>query len=196
MTAGIVLAAGTSSRMGRTKQLLPFRGRPLLQHVVDVAATSLDEVVVVLGYAAAEIGSVLSLPSHARIEINPDYGSGQASSLRVGLLAVADRFPGAVVLLGDQPGIGGEAIRAVIETQLRTGAAIVRTTYRGMPGHPVYLDRSIWPEIMEASGDLGARAWIAKHPDRVEAVATSSPAPIEVDTEDDYQRLLESESSA
>ena len=81
MIAGVVLAAGTSSRLGRPKQLLPLQGKPLTQHVIDATiAAGLDEVVVVLGHAAEEVEAGLELPPPARAVVNPDYEAGQSSS--------------------------------------------------------------------------------------------------------------------
>jgi molybdenum cofactor cytidylyltransferase len=191
--AGVVLAAGSSSRMGRPKALLPYRGKPLLQHVIDLAAPAFAEVIVVLGHGAAEIRAALSLPPHARAVLNPDFGSGQASSLRTGLAAAGTDAAAAIVLMGDQPGIRADAIRRVFNEHERSGAPVVRVTYAGIPGHPVLLDREVWPELAAASGDVGARDWIKRHPDRVATVALPFPPPLEVDTEEDYRRLLDSD---
>ncbi|MEX1258477.1 MAG: nucleotidyltransferase family protein [Gemmatimonadota bacterium] len=192
-TVGIILAAGSSSRMGRPKQLLPYRGKPLLQHTLDLAAPLLPEVIVVLGHAADEIQSALTFPSNARAVLNPDYASGQGASLRAGLASAGDGWSSAVILLGDQPGIGAEVLRMVLEEHKRSGAPVVRTAYAGVPGHPVVLEQSVWQELGADSGDVGARAWIAMHPERVATIALPSPPPIEVDTEEDYLRLLETE---
>jgi molybdenum cofactor cytidylyltransferase len=95
--------------------------------------------------------------------------------------------------MGDQPDVRAEAIRAVVLEHERSGLPVVRATYGGVPGHPVLLDRSIWEPLAASWGDAGARRWMEAHPDRVRALALPFPAPREVDTEEDYRRLLESE---
>ena len=105
-TAGLVLAAGSSRRMGSPKQLLPIDGKPLLQLVVEQANRSkLDQVVVVLGAAADEIRAGVEL-GRAGVLINPDHASGMASSLIAGLASLGDGVDRVVVILGDQLGPG------------------------------------------------------------------------------------------
>lgn len=189
MIAGVILAAGTSSRLGRPKQLLEFRGKPILQHVVDLAAAELDPVVVVLGHRADEIEDRLDLPEHARIVINPEYRTGQASSLRAGIRVLGPDVRAAVILLGDQPGVRADALREVIRAYGATSAPMVRTTYRGRPGHPVLFHESVWPELLTLEGDRGAAELLDAAGDRVAEVERDEPAPIDVDTPEDWERL-------
>src|SRR5207302_10617386 len=136
--SGIVLAGGTSSRLGRPKQLLDLGGRPILQHVLEAArAGGLDEVVVVLGHLAAEVAAALSLPPGARTVVNPEYATGQASSLRTGLAAADPGSEAALILLGDQPGMRPADIEAVASAFRRGAGPVVQGSYRGVPGHPV-----------------------------------------------------------
>ncbi len=192
MIVGIVLAAGTSSRLGRPKQLLSFRGRPLTQHVIDAAvAAGLDEVIVVLGERSAEVNAALTRPPQARVVVNPDYLQGQSSSLRAGLRAAGPEPRAAVILLGDQPTVGAGAIRAVVAEYERRGGPVVRATYGGVPGHPVLIDRSVWVDVEAIEGDVGARELLADHPEWVTEVALGADRPHDVDSWDDYQRLVE-----
>ncbi len=191
MITGIVLAAGMSSRLGRPKQLLSFRGRPLTQHVIDRAvAAGLDDVIVVLGHRAAEVRAALVMPPRARVAVNPDYQQGQSSSLRAGLRAVTSEARAAVILLGDQPTVGVEAIRAVIAAYERQGGRVVRATYGGEPGHPVLIDRSVWSHIEAIQGDFGARELLADHPEWVVTVALEADRPDDIDSWDAYQKLV------
>src|SRR5713101_3192797 len=106
-SAGVVLAAGSSRRMGSPKQLLRIDGRPLLEVVVGHAnASRLDDVLVVLGASADEIQGQVDF-GRARVLINPDHASGMASSLRAGLAALDGDVDAAMVILGDQPDIAG-----------------------------------------------------------------------------------------
>lgn len=193
MIVGIVLAAGTSSRLGRPKQLLDLGGQPLLVHVVDAAlASPLDQVVVVLGHEAAQIGKVLPIhTARVRAVLNPAFASGQSSSLVAGLGALDRNVEAAVVLLGDQPGVRPEAVVAVVEAWRQGGRAVVQATYGGRPGHPVLFARSMWPELTRLTGDRGARDLVAAHGGRATVEMGSRP-PEDVDTEEEYRRLVAS----
>jgi molybdenum cofactor cytidylyltransferase len=190
----VVLAAGGSARMGRPKQLLPWRGRPLVAHVLSaVADAGLEEAVVVLGHSAGEVTLALDPPPgvHVRLVVNPDHASGQASSLRAGLAAAGPGADGALVLLADQPEVRADAIRAVVGAGTRAGVA--RAGYGGRPGHPVLLGRDLWPRVAGLRGDVGARDLIAADPGRLREVETGGAPPPDVDTPDAYARLLERE---
>lgn len=190
MISGIVLAGGTSSRFGRPKQLLVLGGKPLLQHTVDAAAAAgLDEIVVVLGHMAEAVRAALVLPVGARTARNPDFATGQASSLRCGLLAASDGSDAALVLLGDQPGMTASTIAAVAGGFRAGHGPIVQASYRGSPSHPVLFARSVWPELMAVTGDQGAREVIKAHRDWVHRVPIDAEVPPDLDTEEDYRRL-------
>ncbi len=191
MISAVVLAAGTSSRLGRPKQLLPLQAKPLTQHVIDAAiAAGLDEVVVVLGYAAEEVKAVLQLPPPARVVLNPDYETGQASSLRAGLRALGPTVNAAVILLADQPEIKADVIRSVVETYEESGGPVVRASYGGKAGHPVLFDRRLWPEVEAVEGDRGARDLLGAHPEWIVAVEVEGEPPRDVDDWDDYERIV------
>lgn len=197
MNAGVILAAGAAERLGRPKQLLPLRGQPLLQHVVEAAvAGGLTPIVIVLGHRAAEVAGALELPPGAHIVENPDYARGQASSLRCGLAALGPEVRTAAILLGDQPHVSASTIRDAIELLGRSGAPVVRTLYRGQPGHPVVLGREVWEAMMAVEGDRGARDLLAEHREWVVALERDEPAPVDVDTADDYERLRQEGESA
>ena len=183
----VILAAGASRRLGRPKQLLELDGIPLLQHVLDAAsAASPAQIVLVLGHLAPEIRAAVALPAGAVVTVNPEYATGQASSLRTGVHALGDGIGRAVIVLGDQPQITGEAIRAVA---LASGP-IARASYGGVPGHPVAFDRELWTELAAVEGDRGARDLIVRHAAQVTAVELGGRPPPDVDTDEDYRRLL------
>jgi molybdenum cofactor cytidylyltransferase len=189
--SAIVLAAGASARMGRPKQLLPLGGRPLLQAALDAAAAGgVDEVVVVLGHEAEAIGAALALPPSGRLVVNPAHAEGQATSLRAGLAALAGDATAAVVLLGDQPRVRSDAVRALVEAHRSDPRPVLRAAYAGRAGHPVLLRRAVWDEAMALRGDQGARALMAREPDRVGLVEVGGRPPDDVDTPEDYARLL------
>jgi molybdenum cofactor cytidylyltransferase len=187
--SGVVLAAGTSSRLGRPKQLLELEGRPLLQHVVDAAVGSgLDEVVVVLGHESERIASALELPASARVVVNEDYESGQSSSLRAALDSVHPGAEATAILLGDQPGLTSAAIRKVLDAFRESDAPILRALWQGTPGHPVILARSEWASIRRLEGDKGARDLVAASA-RAEVIEMDEPPVADVDTWDQYEKL-------
>lgn len=189
---GIVLAAGGGSRMGRPKMLLPVGGHPLLQHVVDAGVEAgLRPLAVVLGAGAAEVAVALRLPPGAAIVRCPDWAEGQSASLRAGLTAAPPDAGAAVILLGDQPEVRPEAVRALLEARRLRGAPAARAAYRGRPGHPVLLGRETWPALMRLRGDAGARGPLAALPGGVELVEVGGDPPADVDTPEDYARLLE-----
>ena len=200
MIAGVVLAAGTSSRLGRPKQLLELQGKTVLQHVVDAAGSAgLDEVLVVLGHLADEVRGSLSLPARARVVVNADYAAGQSTSLRAGLAALEDSpAEAAVVLLGDQPLVREEAIRAVAQAFRETGASVVRVRYGPRIGHPILLARRVWRSAGGLQGDVGARGLIGEladvEPQRVQDVELAGPAPEDIDTPEQYERLRQARS--
>lgn len=191
MISGIVLAGGTSSRLGQPKQLLVLEGRPILQHVLEAAAEAgLGEVVVVLGHRAGDVAAALDLPPGARTVVNPDYATGQASSMRRGLAAVSDEARAALILLGDQPSMPAAGIRAVVDAYREGAGPVVQGSYAGLPGHPVLFDRSVWPALLAVDGDRGARDVIKAHPDWVVRVELGGEVPPDLDTMEDYERLL------
>jgi molybdenum cofactor cytidylyltransferase len=183
--SGIVLAAGAGTRFGGTKQLAPYRGKPLPQHAIDtLASAGVDEVVVVTGHDADAVEGVLRLPPQGRFVRNPDHASGQSSSLAAGLHALADDTEGAVVLLADQPGVTDAEVRALIDAFERSRSRVVRILYEDGPG-PALLSREVHAEAGHLHGDTGARALIGSHPEWVEEVAVPFRAPPDVDTPDD-----------
>jgi molybdenum cofactor cytidylyltransferase len=191
-SAGVVLAAGSSRRMGRPKQLLPVDGRPLLEGVVARACASrLDEVVVVLGANAEAITAAVGL-GRARAVVNPDHASGMSSSLRAGLAALGPGVDRAVVILGDQPAVSVALLDELLDLQARSGLPAAALSFGGLLHPPVVLRRELWGDLAELEGDVGCRALIRARPELVAALPVSEDArhPVDVDTPEDYRRLV------
>ena len=187
----VVLAAGAATRFGSAKQLAPLDDRPLLQHPLDALATAgIDDVVVVLGAEAAAIEEAIAWRAERR-RVNPRPEEGLASSLRVGLDAAAEdpAADAVLVVLGDQPSVRPEVLRAVIDAAGETDLPIVRPRYAadGAP-NPVLVRRKAWALARGLDGDRGLGPLIARHPDLVHELPVEGAIP-DVDTPADLAAL-------
>jgi molybdenum cofactor cytidylyltransferase len=190
--AGIVLAAGRSSRLGRPKQLLPVHGEPLIRHTVrQVVASSLDHVIVVIGHEADEVRAAVAGLA-AECVINPDAAAGQSTSVRAGLAALSPDVEAAVFILGDQPGVDPDVIYTLIEAWRESRSAVVAPRYEDKMGNPVLFDRRVFSELALLEGDTGARPVVRAYQDsgELQLVPINGAAPPDVDTEADYAALV------
>jgi molybdenum cofactor cytidylyltransferase len=186
LTCGLVLAAGSGERFGGAKQLAPLDGRPLLEHVlVAMAAAPLDRVVVVLGARAEEVRAAVPLHGADPV-VCEGWAEGIGASLRAGVDALAD-CEAIVVALGDQPRLAPEAVERVIAGRAADADA-VRATYGGVPGHPVLVERALFPRLREVRGDEGARALLDGVAVR-EVACDGLGSPLDVDTPAELARL-------
>jgi molybdenum cofactor cytidylyltransferase len=189
-SAGLVLAAGSSRRMGSPKQLLPLNGRPLLEGVVAAAnASALDEVVVVLGANADEILPAVDL-GRARVVVNPDHAAGLGSSLRAGLAALGPDVARAMVILGDQPAVSAELFDRLLELQQSSGLPSAALRFGTLLHPPVVLERSLFGDLGSLEGDVGCRAVVRGRPELVAPLPAEADGdhPIDLDTPEDYRR--------
>lgn len=187
---GIVLGAGSSKRLGRPKQTLPFGSRTLLAHVVgDVeAATALDRVFVVLGGAAQQAEAALE-PLRARIVHNDGYGTGCASSLLAGLDA-AGGCDAIVMLLGDMPGVTSAVIDEVVTAWRGNPTWAALTAYRGDLGHPFVFSAAAFDTLRTLHGDKAVWKIVDAEPEsKVARIPVDRPLPGDVDTWDDYEAV-------
>jgi CTP:molybdopterin cytidylyltransferase MocA len=182
--AGLILAAGSGSRLGQPKALVELGGERLVDRAVRVMRDGgCDPIVVVSGAAPVSV-------SGATVVVNKGWATGMGSSLRVGLTALADSAaPAVVVSLVDQPDIGADVVRRVIEA-FAAGATVVTATYAGKRRNPVLLARATWAEVARlAEGDEGARPYLAAHPDEITGVECDDlGSPADIDTPDDLAR--------
>lgn len=175
MIAGLVLAAGGSTRLGRPKPLLLHAGQSLVRHAVGAAlGAGCRPVHVVVGAEEAALrGELENVDPAVRPVFNPDWPDGLASSIRVGVesLGAVVPFPTAVVMLtSDQPHISVEAVRRLIAAYDRKERRMVASAYDGTLGVPALFDAAWFSELAALSGDRGARGLLVAHPERVVAV--------------------------
>jgi molybdenum cofactor cytidylyltransferase len=194
--AGVILAAGTASRMGTPKQLMMFRGKPLLEHVLDNARrTRLAPLIVVLGHEANEIRHRIDFGSN-QVVIADSYALGQSASLKAGLSRVPAQCDGALFLLGDQPLIPSAVMNRLVESFYRKHTDIVIPTYDGTRGNPVLIGRALFPQLSMLTGDTGARALFRTYPERIAEIEVGHAGLcFDVDTREDYARLCQSDST-
>ncbi|HMQ57759.1 MAG TPA: NTP transferase domain-containing protein, partial [Rhizobiaceae bacterium] len=180
----IILAAGQSRRMGAGNKLLAtFDGEALIRRVARIAlASSASAVTVVTGNRAAEIGAALA-GLDVRIVHNPDFADGMSTSLRAGLEAMPAKTDGALVMLGDMPGVTAKGLDLLVDAFREAGgSAIVRATHNGKRGNPVILPRALFPRVADLSGDVGARHLVeGGFADTVD-VELGAAASVDVDT--------------
>jgi len=145
------------------------------------------EVIVVLGHDVDAVEATLVLPASGRVVLNPRHAEGQSTSLAAGLAACAPSSAAAVVLLGDQPGIREDHVRALVAAFEDSRDEVLRLRFRDGPG-PALLARPVWPELTALAGDVGARALLDADPERVRWVPVDEDVPPDVDALGDLER--------
>lgn len=186
--AAIVLAAGASTRMGRPKQLIEFRGKPLVVHEVDVVIEAgAQPVVVVVGAHAEQVRPALENVRDISIVLNREWETGIASSLTAGLRALAHKsWDGVLVTLADQPLVSAVMLRRLLSA-FHEGARVVASSYGGAPGVPAVFGAERVPELLDLTGDAGAARWLRSRPRDVTVVSVDGL--FDVDTPADVERL-------
>ena len=185
---GVVLAAGRSRRLGQPKQILPYRDSTVLGETLRMARRcGFDQLIVTLGGAAEEVRREVSLDGAETVVVD-DPASGCAASLRVVVERVDPASAGIVLLLGDQPGVTEVTVRRLIEAGVGESIAVCR--YDDGIGHPFWLARGVFGELTGLHGDKGVWKLIDSGRFDVLEVPVDGPVPLDVDTWDDYERLI------
>ena len=188
--AGIVLAAGGSTRFGKPKQLLDWKGQPFVRAVSETAIRAgLSPIVVVTGANAEQVEAAISDLDVIFVR-NADWQSGQGSSIREAVKSLTDtQVGGAVFLLSDQPQVSTAVIRALREKHTEELSSIVAPMVIDRRGNPVLFDRVTFPDLMTIEGDTGGRAIFHKY--RVEYLPWHDDSLLlDVDTPEQYERLI------
>jgi CTP:molybdopterin cytidylyltransferase MocA len=188
--AGLILAAGAGSRMSDgdgSKLLLDYEGVPLVRYAVSAAAEGGCQGIWAV-YSRTDV--LAALEGYATCIHNPDAATGQASSLRVGLENLPATEAGVVILLGDQPLVGGRTVEMLLRAWRREDSKpAVAASYGGDWRPPVVVDRSLWPQLLALAGDAGARQVLGPHPELLDTVPAAG-LPDDIDTPEDYARIL------
>lgn len=188
-TAGVILAAGDSTRFGSPKQLLDWKGKPFIRHIAETALhADLQPVLVITGIHHAEIESCLKdLP--VTVIHNPNYKNGQSESIKLGIKSLPDNIGANIFLLADQPQIPVEVIRALKERHSETLSPIIAPlVLEERRANPVLFDKVTFPDLLQLTGDVGGRAIFDKH--KVDYLPWHDDILIfDVDTKEDYERL-------
>ncbi len=191
-TGIIILAAGNSSRLGRPKQLLPYRGKTLLTHTTTEAINAgLHPVVAVTGAFHAEVGAALG-GQPLSIVFNPVWQEGMASGIVIGLSSILSSQPdvdAVIIAVCDQPFISSALLLELVNTQKTSGKGIVGCVYANSVGTPVLFSRHYFEELVSLSGSEGAKKLLKQHPDDLASVAFPN-GHIDIDTEEDAQSLF------
>lgn len=186
--AGIILAAGESRRLGTPKQLLPWRGEPLLRHVARLAVKSqLDPVIVVVGYQSNEVSMALS-QIKVICAVNPDWSAGQSASIRFGLGFLDKDVDACLFFMSDQPQIPVSLVRKIIDKYIKGHASIIAPRVNERRGNPVLFDRATFKELSQLKSNEGGRKLFDHY--QVEYVEWKDDSIfIDVDTMEDYRQL-------
>lgn len=189
----VILAAGTSSRLGQPKQLLDLGGEPVLNHILRAAARSpLGGMILVLGHEAQAIGSAVG--DFGQIPVfNPDFAEGQSTSLRAGIAALPATASAALILLGDQPLITTALIGQVIDRYVEGGRTdrFVQTRHGDIPAPPVLIGRDWFGALSGISGDQGARSLIKESGVELAIEINMTTCLYDIDTWSDYTLIRE-----
>lgn len=191
--SAVILAAGESKRMGRTKQLLDVGGKPLLQLILDgILQTDVDEIILVLGHEAERIWEKIDT-SRVKVVVNRDYSKGMITSIRRGVQALDERSEAFFIVLGDQPGIEPGVYDLLIR-EFRNRfpqKTIFLPAYKGRRGHPALFSVKHRREALRIEGDRGFREVLERFPQEVSQVEMESESIVhDLDTPEQYRNFI------
>jgi molybdenum cofactor cytidylyltransferase len=189
--AGLLLAAGSSTRMGSPKQLLHVQGVTLLERILNEALKSeLDKIILILGHQSKEIKKALGqIIVHKKLRVieNPRYRQGISSSITTGLSETEDNYDHVMILLADLPHVTSRLINLLIHRYLESHLPIGAIQVKSKRSHPVIFGRPLYNELRKLQGDMGARALFKKYGDRACLVEPDFfYDDMDIDTEEDY----------
>lgn len=190
--AGLILAAGASSRMGRDKALLEYRGKTFLENIVEtLRAAGIARILVVLGHHADRVRRRVDLGS-LDVVLNAEYALGQTSSLQAGLRALGEPAPAALLLcLVDHPAVSVETIRKLIRQFQASRDPVIVPCFQGRHGHPVLIGRELFPPLLELGSGEGADRVVHQYRPRTKFIEVPDPGILlDVDDAEGYRKIL------
>ncbi|MGF7048466.1 molybdenum cofactor cytidylyltransferase [Paenibacillus sp. DS2015] len=188
----LILAAGSSNRMGSPKLLLPIAGESMIRRVTTAAITAIE------GHVAIVSGKD-SVFKHEHVQDlgvewieNNESQLGLSSSIRAGVahLIQHQRPQAILIILGDQPDMDSRTIVQVVEHYQAKGGSIVQVKYTDRPGHPVLFDEALFPELLQLEGDYGAKNVLRAYQESIQWVAVQSDMPEDIDTPEEYEAYV------
>jgi len=188
--AGIILAAGASSRMGRDKALLSYQGSTFLNHIVFQFVSRLDPVVVVLGHHAEQIRAAIEPSPQLCVVVNDQYKLGMLSSLQEGIRALPDGIEAAMFTLVDHPAVEASTLDRLISERQRTDAPLLIPRLGGRRGHPVIASRVVLDDMLRLPSDSSPKSVVRKHRERTLYVEVEDAGVLkDIDRPSDYAAL-------
>lgn len=190
--AAIIVAAGQSSRLGKPKQLVEYKGKKLLQHAIDAVSPIVsDQYVVVLGAYHEEIVQAFASTPFPHV-INTEWKNGMSSSLAKGLqhLLTNAKFEGVFLLVSDQPFVDHKIVNQLVNSYLSTGKKLIASHYGGTYGVPAFIHRTYIPDLLALEKDAGAKKLFFSHPEDL-AWIDFPKGLIDIDTAEDLDKLAE-----
>lgn len=187
-----ILAAGSSTRMGHPKQLMPYLGRSLVRHAVETAISSICwPITLVIGAYAEQIRREIEhLP--VNVIYNADWHQGMSTSIHASVATMVDICPeldAVIISLADMPLINAEHFNQLVRIYVQNAAPlIVASSYELVVGVPVLFDCSLFTELKQLKGDNGAKVILHRYHDEIIYLPVSQPA-LDVDTPSDYEQL-------
>jgi molybdenum cofactor cytidylyltransferase len=185
---GLVLAAGSSTRLGQPKQLLPYAGTTLLAATLGVAREcGFDQLLVTVGGASSAVREAVDFTGVEVVE-NLEYTTGCSSSISAAVGAVKEDTSGIVLMLGDQPRVTTETVHRLVERVAASALGVCR--YSDGRGHPFWFHRDVFADLLALHGDKAVWKLVESGRYDVTDVEIDGPVPLDVDTWDDYEALL------
>ncbi len=184
----IILAAGSSSRLGQPKQLLVYQGITLLERIFEIAKRVSVYTKIVVGNSSEKIMNLIE--DKESVLQNPDAEQGMGMSIRVGVQAVAPVADAVLILLTDQPFVTFELLEKMIQLYEESQAPIIACDYGDQLGVPILFDKQFFPELLQLSGDKGARVFLKNYPDQIKTVSFPE-GKFDIDTPEDLVILGE-----
>lgn len=193
--AAVILAAGSSTRIGKPKQLLRFRGKTMLEHAISAALDAgIVTPVVVIGAAADIILAEVPLLRYCRVLHNEEFKKGQATSLRTGVSYVQGSCDAAIFMLVDQPLVDSALVLELLHEYAKLNPDVLYPVYENQRGNPVVINARLFPRLINITGDEGARRLFTDPSLHIHAHEVDTRAVVtDIDTWQDYTSLCDSE---